>query len=85
MDILSIGILPKNVWKNLSEEQFSLSDFNIHAIGSGPYKITDIKTNSGIPVTFTLEAHKTYTLNRPYVDTVIIDTYQNEKYLLQAF
>ena len=85
MEILSIGILPKNVWKNLSDEQFSLSDLNIHAIGSGPYKITDIKTDSGIPTTITLQSHKKYTLDRPYVDTIIIDTYQNEKYLLQAF
>lgn len=85
MDILTIGILPKNIWKNLSDEQFSLSDFNIRAVGSGPYAITDIVTKSGIPTVFTLESHEKYTLGRPYVDTVIIETYQNEKYLLQAF
>ena len=85
MDILNVGILPKNVWKNLSEEQFSLSDLNINAIGSGPYKITKIISDSGIPNTFYLEAHKNYTLNRPFVDSIIINTYQNEKYLLQAF
>lgn len=85
MHTLSIGILPKHVWKNLTEEQISLSDYNIHAIGSGPYKITSIETDSGIPTVFTLEAHKNYTLGRPYIDTLIISTYQNEKYLLRAF
>lgn len=85
MDILTLGILPKHIWKNLTEDQISLSDYNIHAIGSGPYKITKITTNSGIPDTFTLTAHKKYTLGRPYLNTIKISTYQNEKYLLKAF
>lgn len=85
METLTIGILPKHVWKNLNEDQVSLSDFNIHAIGSGPYAIKDIVTESGIPTVFTLKAHKHYTLGRPYVGTITIYTYQNEKYLLKAF
>jgi peptide/nickel transport system substrate-binding protein len=85
METLTLGILPKHVWKNLNEDQISLSDFNIHAIGSGPYAIEDITTSSGIPVTFTLKAHKHYTLGRPYLETITIVTYQNEKNLLRAF
>lgn len=84
MEILSIGILPKHVWKNLTDEQISLSDFNIHAIGSGPYKLIDIDSKSGIPITFYLKAHKHYTLGRPYIENMIVHTYQNEKLLLQA-
>lgn len=85
MNTLSLGILPKHIWKNLTEDQISLSDFNIHAIGSGPYIIEDIQTESGIPTIFTLRAHKHYTLGRPYIETLTILTYQNEKYLLKAF
>jgi peptide/nickel transport system substrate-binding protein len=85
METISIGILPKSVWKNLNEDQISLSDFNIHAIGSGPYMIKKIVTESGIPTTFTLQAYKHYTLGRPYIETFTILTYQNEKYLLRAF
>jgi peptide/nickel transport system substrate-binding protein len=85
MDKLTLGILPKHIWKNLTDEQFSLSDYNIHAIGSGPYKIENIQTSSGIPYEFDLAAHKQYTLGRPYVDRLIITTYQNEKYAVQAF
>ncbi len=84
MDNLSIGILQKNLWKDLTDEQISLSDLNINAVGSGPYKIKLIKRDSGIPVSFTLTAHKDYTLGRPYLETMTIDTYQNEKFLLQA-
>lgn len=85
METLSLGVLPKHVWKNLTEDQISLSDLNIHAIGSGPYKIDSIATQSGIPTTFTLKAHKSYTLGRPYTETITIVTYQNEKYLMKAF
>jgi peptide/nickel transport system substrate-binding protein len=85
METLSLGILPKHVWKNLTEDQMSLSDFNIHAVGSGPYKIEDIITQSGIPTVFKLQSHKNYTLGRPYIETITIYTYQSEKYLLKAF
>ena len=85
MKTLSLGILPKHVWKNLTEDQISLSDLNIHAIGSGPYSIKNVTTESGIPVVFTLVSHKHYTLGRPYIDTMVISSYQNEKYLLKAF
>ncbi len=85
MNVLSIGILPKAVWKNLTEEQISLSDYNIHAIGSGPYKIEKIITDSGIPQTFVLESFKNYTLGRPYINELTITIYQNERYLIQAF
>ncbi len=85
MDNLTIGILPKNIWKNLTDEQFSLSAYNINAIGSGPYKIQDIKSTSGIPHTFILEAHKSYTLGRPYINRITISTYQSERYAILAF
>lgn len=85
METLSLGILPKHVWKNLTEDQISLSDFNINAIGSGPYVIEKITTESGIPTVFTLKAYKNYTLGRPYIQKLILVAYQSEKYLLKAF
>ena len=85
VDNLTLGILPKHIWKNLTVDQFSLSDFNIHAVGSGPYEIKDIKTSSGIPYEFDLAAHEKYTLGRPYIDNLVIRTYPSEKYAVQAF
>lgn len=85
MNVLTIGILPKHVWKNLTEEQVSLSDLNIHAIGSGPFYIKNITSNSGIPESFTLSENKYYTLGRPNIEEIVITSYQNEKYLIQAF
>lgn len=85
MNVLTIGILPKHVWKNLTEEQISLSDLNIHAIGSGPFIIKNLTSVSGIPESFTLTENKYYTLGRPNIEEIVITSYQNEKYLIQAF
>lgn len=85
METLSLGIIPKHVWKNLNEDQFSLSDLNVKAIGAGPYMLQKVVTESGIPTELQLEAFKHYTLGRPYLQTITISTYQNEKYLLKAF
>ncbi|MEI6810725.1 MAG: peptide ABC transporter substrate-binding protein [Candidatus Nomurabacteria bacterium] len=85
MNVLTIGILPKHVWKNLTEEQISLSDLNIHATGSGPFYIKNITSVSGIPESFTLSENKYYTLGRPNIQEIVIASYQNEKYLIQAF
>ncbi len=84
IETLSLGVLPKNVWRDLTDEQISLSDLNIKAIGSGPYKIDSIENTSGIPTKFILSAHDDYTLGRPFIETIEISTYQNEKYLLKA-
>ena len=70
-EVLSLGILPKNLWKSLTDEQFSLSDYNIHPIGSGPFSIKKINSASGIPQTYTLTSHKYYTSGRPYLDEII--------------
>ncbi len=85
MEALSIGILPKHLWKNLNEEQVSLSDYNIHAVGAGPFAIGNIDTISGIPVQFNLTSHKYYTLGRPYLDGILISMFDSDKALINAY
>ena len=47
IDNLTLGILPKHIWKNVSDEEFSFSQFNSLPTGSGPYKISTVERNSG--------------------------------------
>jgi peptide/nickel transport system substrate-binding protein len=82
---LSVGILPKHIWKNLSQEEIALSDQNINAVGSGPYSIEKIEQDSGIPRVFHLKENKFYSLGRPFISSIIIRSYKNEKLLTQAF
>lgn len=85
LEALSVGILPKKIWKELSDEQFSLSDYNIQAIGSGPYSIENIEKVSGIPTLFTLSSHEKYTLGRPYIDTLYLHIYNSDTSLISAY
>ncbi len=82
----TLGILPEHIWNNTDSEQFQFSEENIVPIGSGPYKINRVKKDSsGIPETYVLKAFKDYSLNRPFIDKIIIRFYKNESELISAF
>jgi peptide/nickel transport system substrate-binding protein len=45
--ITSVGILPKHIWSNVSDEEFVFSSLNTKPIGSGPFKYEDVSMNKG--------------------------------------
>lgn len=83
---LSVGILPRHIWKDATNEEFPFSQHNSDPIGSGPYKIKRIERNtSGIPELFALEPHTEYHLGTPHISDVRISFYANEDKLVDAF
>jgi peptide/nickel transport system substrate-binding protein len=81
----TMGILPKNLWKDIPVEQFSFSDYNLNGIGSGPYKVDSVtKSRGGIPSSFSLSSFKKFALGRPYVDKINLNFYGNESDLINA-
>ncbi len=81
----AIGILPKNLWKDIPIDQFSFSDFNVEGIGSGPYKIDGVSKNrAGIPISYTLSSFKKFALGQPYIDSITLKFYGNESELIDA-
>lgn len=82
----TLGILPKHIWKNVDNESFPFSTFNTKPVGSGPYVVEGVTTNdAGLPVEYTLRSFKKYALGRPFIDTIVLKFYSNEKNLLNAF
>ena len=82
---LTIGILPKHIWENVSSEEFPFSQFNINPVGSGPYKVEKITRNSGgIPTVITLSAWKKYSLGSPKIKSITFKFFQNENDLFKA-
>ncbi|MBU3968871.1 hypothetical protein KJ991_01505 [Patescibacteria group bacterium] len=82
----TLGILPKHIWSAVDPEQFVFSRFNIEPIGSGPYKIKSIKSDSaGVSEYYILEPFDDYSLNKPFISEIETRFYSNEKELNKAY
>ena len=82
---LTIGILPAHLWKNITPEEFSFSELNIRAVGSGPYKIKTVKNkSSGVPDYYELQSFSRFALGKPYINNLTINFYPGENELLKA-
>lgn len=83
---LAHGILPKHIWQNVSEDEFSFSQFNVLPVGSGLYKIDTVERNSGgIPDYYDLELADKNTDGSPYISHLIFKFYSSESDLLEAY
>lgn len=82
------GILPKHLWQNIEPETFAFSELNIRPVGSGPYKIKDVKLRRGsskLPEYYELQAFKNFALGEAKISRVLVRFYPNEEELLNAF
>jgi peptide/nickel transport system substrate-binding protein len=83
---LTLGILPKHIWKTATMEEFPFSQFNLKPVGTGPYKIDSITyTSGGLPSEYRLTSHAKYALGKPYITTLTVKAYQNQKDLADAY
>lgn len=83
---LTIGVLPRHIWQTIGSDQIPFSSKNIEAIGSGPFKIDEIKkSKDGIPTQVTLVSNKEYTLGKPYISKITFKFFGNESVLVEAF
>ncbi|MEZ4103254.1 MAG: ABC transporter substrate-binding protein [Candidatus Paceibacterota bacterium] len=82
----SIGILPSHIWKELDTDDFTFSDRNLYAVGSGPYKITKIqKKKNGLIESITLKSFKHYSGPKAFINKIKFVFYKNENDLIKDF
>ncbi len=82
----TLGIIPKHIWKNANDQDFTYSQYNFEPIGSGPYKLYSVNHNSsGIPQDYDLVPFDEYPLGSPYIAHLIIKTFSSEKNMIQAY
>ena len=83
---LTTGILPRHIWKNVTDDEFSFSQFNTLPVGSGPYKIDTVERNSGgIPDYYKLVPSYNSFSNKPYISNLVFKFYSNEESLVDAY
>jgi peptide/nickel transport system substrate-binding protein len=74
---MTLGILPKHLWQNVTPEEFSFSTLNADPVGSGPYEMESLKRNkSGIPTEYRLRAANRGT-RIPYIQNFVFKIYSN--------
>ncbi len=85
VDNTTVGILPRALWQDTSEETFAVHRLNVEPVGSGPFMIDSIqRDDSGIPVAYTLQRFARFALGSPYLENITIRMYGNEQDLLSA-
>lgn len=83
---LTVGILPKHIWENIAPEKFSLADYNLKPIGSGPYEFVNFQKNSnGEILSYNLRAFEKYFDGEPYISRISFNFYPDEDTMLAAY
>lgn len=79
---LTLGILPKHLWEDVSNDEFSFSNLNVEPVGSGPFRVESIERGAnGVPTSYTLIPFADYTLGAPYLSRLTLNFYQSESNL----
>lgn len=75
---LTLGILPKHIWSNISAAEFQLSKFNLEAVGSGPYFVKEINKSIDREITsVALESYSNYSTGKAFIEQIICKFYPN--------
>jgi peptide/nickel transport system substrate-binding protein len=83
---LTLGILPRHIWKNVTADEFSFSQWNTLPVGSGPYKIARVERNEGgIPDYYELVPFADSVGREPYIGKLVFSFYPSEDALIEAY
>jgi peptide/nickel transport system substrate-binding protein len=83
---LAVGILPRHIWEAVAPGNFPLAEYNLHPVGTGPYKFSDFeKDGDGNILSYTLAADENYYSQKPYISNLQFSFYFDEDSLFQAY
>ncbi len=82
----TMGILPQHLWQNVSATEFPFSPLNTHPVGSGPYRIAGVTTDStGSATKYDLAPFANYALGEAYLKRITFIFFNNDGDELKAF
>nr|MBC7245475.1 peptide ABC transporter substrate-binding protein [Chloroflexota bacterium] len=76
----TIGLLPAHLLQDVPIKQLSSHPFNLHPIGTGPFKIGEVTSKHAL-----LEANADYYAGRPYLDKIEFLFYPDYPSVLAAY
>lgn len=85
LDLMTIGILPKNVWGTIPPEQAPLALFNLKSIGTGAWKFKSLqKDRDGAVISYAVARNETYYGKSPYLEKMTFKLYPDADSAVQA-
>ena len=67
----TMGVLPKHIWQNVTDDNFAFSAYNSSPVGSGPYSVSSItRDSSGVPTDYELSSFANFALGAPYIQNI---------------
>lgn len=85
LELLTFGILPKNIWENINPNSAVLSDLNLKPVGSGPFKFKSlIKNKSGDLKEYRLVVNDDYYGQKPYLKNINFNFFVNYQEAVKA-
>ena len=83
---LSVDVLPKHLWAQISPDQAPLHEQNLKPIGSGPYYFSRIKqAKDGSITSFELKRNSSYYRGGPYLERINFVFFDSEDDMLVAW
>lgn len=85
LENLTVKIIPKHIWENISAENFTLSFYNLQPIGSGPFSFSSInQTETGFIKTVTLASNRRYYQNPSLISNITFQFFEKKEDLTAA-
>lgn len=83
---LTFGVLPKHLWQEISPANFTLAEYDLKPIGSGPYKFKELsKVKNGKINSIELVRNEEFYLDKPYIESLILKFYNSQQELVEAY
>ncbi len=82
----TLGILPKNLWQGVPNEEFAFSPYVTIPVGAGPFEAKNVTRDDGGAITaYTLSRFDNYALGAPFLSTIKFLFYGSDEDLSDAY
>lgn len=85
LDYLSVGILPRHIWGNMTFADMVESKLNIQPVGSGPFRLDKLTLNGSSISGIVLKNNSTYFGTKPFLDEIQFTYFQDSILAFQAY
>ncbi|MEK7097576.1 MAG: ABC transporter substrate-binding protein, partial [Patescibacteria group bacterium] len=86
LDMMTFGVMPQDLWYQVSPQGAGLAELNLKPIGSGPYKFKSLtKDKLGQIKSYSLTANNNYYKEVPYISGLTFKFFGNFEEAISAF